>query len=90
MATDSEASEGDDQASVDMSAEDAVKLDGLEGDANAKSINKSTKAMFNMESNPAVEVNKKEEDEKLKKDVVGDTNGKSNTIKVTGHLSSGR
>ena len=54
MVTDSEASEGDDQASVDMSAQD-----GLEGDPNANSINKSSKAMFNMESNAAVEVNKK-------------------------------
>lgn len=59
MVTDSEASEGDDQASVDMSAQD-----GLEGDANADPINKSSKAMFNMESNrdinnPSVEVNKK-------------------------------
>jgi len=50
MVTDSEASEGDDQASVDMSAQD-----GLEGDVNAQ----SSKAMFNMESNPSVEVNKK-------------------------------
>ena len=54
MVTDSEASEGDDQASVDMSAQD-----GLEGDPNANSINKSSKAMFNMESNPSVDVNKK-------------------------------
>ena len=60
MVTDSEASEGDDQASVDMSAQD-----GLEGDANAQ----SSKAMFNMASNAAVEVNKKpEEDEKLNGD----------------------
>lgn len=61
MVTDSEASEGDDQASVDMSAQD-----GLEGDPNGSinGINKSSKAMFNMESNrdvnnPSVEVNKK-------------------------------
>jgi hypothetical protein len=74
MVTDSEASEGDDQASVDMSAQD-----GLEGDVNAQ----SSKAMFNMASNAAVEVNKKpEEDEKLKKE--------DSTIKVTGQLSSGR
>lgn len=76
MVTDSEASEGDDQASVDMSAQD-----GLEGDANAQSLGKSSKAMFNMASNS--EVNKKpEEEEKLKKE--------DSTIKVTGHLSSGR
>jgi len=43
MVTDSEASEGDDQASVDMSAQD------LEGEP-SNSINKSSKAMFNMES----------------------------------------
>jgi hypothetical protein len=78
MVTDSEASEGDDQASVDMSAQD-----GLEGDANAESIAKSSKAMFNMASSSAVEVNKKpEEEEKLKKE--------DSTIKVTGQLSSGR
>lgn len=50
MVSDSEVSDGDDQASVDMSAQD-----GLEGDPNAQ----SSKAMFNMESNPSVEVNKK-------------------------------
>lgn len=77
MVTDSEASEGDDQASVDMSAQD-----GLEGDANAHSLGKSSKAMFNMASSSA-EVNKKpEEEEKLKKE--------DSTIKVTGQLSSGR
>ena len=84
MATDSEASEGDDQASVDMSAED-----GLEGDDNGMSMNKSNKAMFNMESNSAADVNKKAEDDKLRKDLIGE-NGKSETIKVTGHVSSGR
>lgn len=44
MEGDSEVSEGDEQASVDMSAQD--QEDASEGDPNAK----SSKAMFNMVS----------------------------------------
>jgi len=77
MVTDSEASEGDDQASVDMSAQD------LEGEP-SNSINKSSKAMFNMESSKKNNSENKDEfqDDKLKKE--------DSTIKVTGQLSSGR